>query len=78
MHWRLPSHVEKDCSSYAPPITDEDLDRFCRGHLRSTYQYDFTGLPQGQSADFCILEHAYILRVHDIPPPSPPPRIMFP
>ncbi len=49
MVWKLagaPQH-EKQGSEWAAPLSDELLDQVMRGKLRSTYQADYLGIPQG-------------------------------
>jgi len=49
LNWKLPPkpHAERYGSEWAGELTDEILDAVCRGKIRSTYQQDFLGVPQG-------------------------------
>merc|ERR1712178_53188 len=49
LNWKLPPkpHAERYGSEWAGDLTDEILDAVCRGKIRSTYQQDFLGFPQG-------------------------------
>lgn len=48
MIWKFPSRL--------PPlqpaeISNKDLEEVCQDQLRSTYQSDFTGIPQGKGTN---------------------------
>ena len=63
MVWKLGSNPaqEQPGSEWAAPISNELLDQVMRGKLRSTYQSDFLGVPQGvlsllfRNVDRCII-----------------------
>ena len=50
MVWKLPRNIVKEQpgSQWATELTDEVMDRVCRGNLKSTYQHDYLGIPQGK------------------------------
>lgn len=50
MNWRIPGQRrgEKKRSAAAFNLTDEIMDRVCRGTLRSTYQADYLGAQQSE------------------------------
>ena len=49
MVWRFPPKrkVEKTAGEWNRELTDDVMDRVIRGQLKSTYQSDFIGCPQG-------------------------------
>ena len=49
MVWKLAPtpHHEQQGSEWSAPISNELLDQVMRGKLRSTYQADYLGVPQG-------------------------------
>ncbi|CAH1778395.1 unnamed protein product [Owenia fusiformis] len=49
MVWKFPKGIkgEQPNSEWATQLTDEMMDKVCRGKTKSTYQSDFMGIPQG-------------------------------
>jgi len=47
LNWKLPPRNEQYGNEWTGELTDEILDAVCRGKIRSTYQQDFLGVPQG-------------------------------
>ena len=51
MVWKLAKQPleEQPYSEWATELTDEVMDRVCRGKIKSTYQQDYLGIPQGNA-----------------------------
>ncbi|CAD5120203.1 DgyrCDS8776 [Dimorphilus gyrociliatus] len=58
MMWKFPRRMqfEAQTGSYPADLTNEKFDEVMRGKLKSTYQQDFLGLPQGYSIKSAFTE----------------------
>ncbi|KAK2184532.1 hypothetical protein NP493_263g01020 [Ridgeia piscesae] len=59
--WRYPTRPAYDVNGLLPSatdLTDEAFDKVIRGKLRSTYQCDFKGMPQGERDPSVLLSSA--------------------
>lgn len=56
--WKFPRRMqfEAQTGSYPADLTNEKFDEVMRGKLKSTYQQDFLGLPQGYSIKSAFTE----------------------